>query len=254
MCTAFLGSIKGEKDMDKEISFICRNAEKYRKRQNIVMLMALCSIFIVYVLECYFTFEEHNISRFLIWMFVIFLVFIIWNRYRKIEVMGNCGVAKWFGTHYFYVSDIEKLEGRSTLGIEEEKYLIRSKKHKKTLFITVKTDENRQRLLTYIDYADKKYVDEPMVEKKYKKSIMFCTNYEIKYGCVIENATLVGGMDSILGRVTPVYKFKDEQGKHMLCGAKKLKKDELERKIYKKCSVYYAPGKSDKVIEVLVKS
>lgn len=102
----------------------------------------------------------------------------------------------------------------------------------------------------------KGYALEPPVEKKYRKRYVLSilnTKYEIqklhKYGIVIKDAEIIGGMDLLFGKVIPIYEFKDKQGKHMTWGACKIKVKELEQNLHKKCHIYYAPGKSECVIE-----
>ena len=113
-----------------------------------------------------------------VFLFVLFSLLVVWNRYRKIEIVGICGIAKWFGIHKFYVTDVEK-----------------------------------------------------------------------RYGKVLEGAEIIGGIDLLFGTVIPIYEFTDKQGKHMAWGVYRIKVRELEQKLNKKCQIYYAPGKTECVME-----
>lgn len=66
---------------------------------------------------------------------------------------------------------------------------------------------------------------------------------------MLDDAEIIGGMDSLFGTVIPIYEFKDKQGKYMAWGVYRIKVRELEQKLHKKCQIYYAQGKTECVKE-----
>lgn len=94
------------------------------------------------------------------------------------------------------------------------------------------------------------------MERKYRRTIpkIMRLNYEAEllqiYGQIVKDAEIIGGLDLHFGKLIPIFEFQDEQGKHMTWGLHRISEAELEQKIHKKCSVYYAPGKSECVMEV----
>lgn len=81
---------------------ISKNSLKYKKRQNIVLI----SIFVLSLIRVCI---DRNIDTIVIILTfdVCILCLILLIRFRKIEIVGNCGFSRWFGTHLFYVSDVK---------------------------------------------------------------------------------------------------------------------------------------------------
>lgn len=237
---------------------ICGNAKKYRKRQNILLIIIFLIWFCLHMLECLGRLDDiHGFPQFVFILFVLYSLVVVWNRYRKIEIVGICGIAKWFGIHKFYVADLEKRYGKiGYYYAERENYSIYSMKYQRYIFHTTENDEGHESISGCITNPPKGYCQEQLVERKYR---IWCgipvlnKKYEAyklhKYGNVLDDAEIIGGMDLLFGTVIPIYEFKDKQGKCMAWGVYRIKVRELEQKLHKKCQIYYAPGKTECVME-----
>ncbi len=97
---------------------------------------------------------------------------------------------------------------------------------------------------------------EPDIEKRFRRNIFnrWIPYYKEKilsqYGQIIDDAEITGGMNLMLGKVIPIYEFKEQLGNHMAWGIHRMKVKDMERQLHQKCSILYAPGK---VHGVLVK-
>lgn len=209
--------------------------------------MALVSIFLciaVYIADDLYLHTEHGFPRFILVCSALFCGIFLWGRYSKVEVVGNCGIAKWFGVHKFYISDVVAITENHSRGA----FFLKSTKYHKCIFRVTPNDENIEQLKKAINTPLKGYAKEPIVEKKYRR---LSERKKLRqYGQIVENAEIIGGMDLMFGTVIPIYEFSDKQKKHMMWGACRIKENELKQKLHKKCTVYYAPGKSECVMEI----
>lgn len=237
---------------------ICGNGKKYRKKQNIAFIIIFFIWFILHMIERLGGVDDiHGFPQFGFILFVLFSLLVVWNRYRKIEIVGICGIAKWFGIHKFYVTDVEKRYGKIGYHYaKRENYSIYSMKYHRYIFHKTENDEGHERISGCITNPPKGYCQEPPVGRMHR---IWCwipvlnKKYEAyklhKYGKVLEGAEIIGGMDLLFGTVIPIYEFTDKQGKHMAWGVYRIKTCELERKLHQKCQIYYASGKTECVME-----
>ena len=243
---------------------ISKNSLKYKKRQNIVLI---CILILSLIRICI----DRNIDTSVIILTFDVCIFclILLIQLRKIEIVGNCGFSRWFGTHLFYVSDVKFEESFDFIKYRRPTiykfFWIKSMKYNKHIYcgewycgIHKKTlDDNVSAIKGIINSPPKNYVQELIVERKYRSTIqkIMKPGYEAEllrvYGQIVKDAEIIGGLDLRFGKLIPVFEFQDECGKHMTWGLHRISEEELEQKIHKKCSVYYAPGKSECVIEVL---
>lgn len=235
---------------------ICQNSSKNKTRQYITLIVMFILSVCMYVLDYYYLKTDKGLPRFVLITCLSISGFIIWQRqYRKIEIVGTCGIAKYIKKNIFYVTDVKiSYYGRVSL-LKDDDFGVEFKKYKKLIFHVAETDENFSLIKGVINSPPKSYVVEPEVEKKYRKKgwKILKSSYEykslLKYGQEIKNAEIVGGMDLHFGKVIPIYEFTDKKGKHMTWGIKKIKLSEMKNRLHKKCSIYYAPNKIAGILE-----
>lgn len=236
---------------------ICKNSSKYKVRQYVTLtIMAILTVS-MYFLDYYYLKTDRGLPRFVFITCTSIGIFLVWQRlFRKIEIVGTCGVSRWMGEKRFYVTDVKIAYYGSLMSMIDDVFFIEFKNYKKFVFHVAETDENITQLKGAINNPLKGYVVEPDIEKKYrrKKGALLKQKYEVgillKYGQEIKNAEIVGGMDLRFGKVIPIYEFDDSKGKHMTWGVQRMKLEEMESRLHKKCSIYYAPGKVGGVMEV----
>lgn len=118
--------------------------------------------------------DIHGFTQFVFILFALYSLLVVWKRYRKIEIVGICGIAKWFGIHKFYVTDLEKRYGK--IGYHyagRENYSIYSMKYHRYIFHKTENDEGHESISGCITNPPKGYCQELPVGKNTESGVGF---------------------------------------------------------------------------------